>query len=390
MMPPKTDIPYVEDTITIDGITYSADMATVLSADKDIASFQLIRGVRYIGEYAFAGCQNLRIVHIPETVIRIEDFAFRDCFGLKEVHLPYYMEYISPLAFTFSEEASSQFYNSVEVFIPKDAFLRYTYMIPQFITIWSYEDYGLTDEDMEVAYGEFWYDIDGSPIYVNEDELYRMAIKDTIRFSLNVGENLNTESDREQEIYDSVLHNLFEEQLCDFLYESSLVNTGNNMIVNSVDDSFGALMEYRIMERYKLSQNYRPIKLIYDVMEVALTMGFIPSSVWQYPDDSELYGANLFNYLSAVYGEIPYGFCTEEVENDYKMSVWYNDMNIDTERLLWLFLRKYAEYGYAINVAILKRIVRQSMRMLFHIGYSYGMQYKKNTQLSLYNNRTMT
>jgi hypothetical protein len=43
----------------------------------------------------------------------------------------------------------------------------------------------LTDEDMEVAYGEFWYDIDGSPIYVNEDELYRMAIKDTIRFSLN-------------------------------------------------------------------------------------------------------------------------------------------------------------------------------------------------------------
>ncbi len=79
------DILHIEESITIDGITYSADMATVLSADKDIASFQLISGVRYIGEYAFAGCQNLRIVHIPETVVRIEDFAFRDCFGLKEV-----------------------------------------------------------------------------------------------------------------------------------------------------------------------------------------------------------------------------------------------------------------------------------------------------------------
>ncbi len=337
----QTETDHMENSITIDGITYSADMATVLSADKDIECFQLIRGVRYIGEYAFAGCQNLRVVHIPETVIRIEDFAFRDCFCLKEVHLPHYMEYISPLAFTFSEEASSRFYISIEVFIPKDAFLRYTYMIPQFIAIWNYKDYGLTDEDMEVAYGESWYDIDGSPIYVNEDELYRMAIKDTIRFSLKVGENLNTDSDREQKIYDSVLHSLFEEQLCDFLYESSLVNTDNHKIFNSIDDSFGALMEYRIMERYKLSQNYRPIELIYDVMEVALTMGFIP------------------------------------VENDSKMSVWYYDMKIDTERLLWLFLREYAEYGYAINVAILKRIIRQSMRMLFHIGYSYGMQYKK-------------
>ena len=65
-------IPHIEDSITINGITYSADMATVLSADKDITSFQLTRGVRYIGEYAFAGCQKLRIVHMPEMVIRIE------------------------------------------------------------------------------------------------------------------------------------------------------------------------------------------------------------------------------------------------------------------------------------------------------------------------------
>lgn len=382
-MLPQTDIPHIEDSITIDGITYSADIATVLSADKDITSFQLIRGVRYIGEYAFAGCQNLRIVHIPETVIRIEDFAFRDCSGLKEVHLPYYMEYISPLAFTFSEEASPIFYNNVEVFIPKDAFLRYAYMIPQFISIWSNDDYGLIDEDMEEAYGEDWDDIDGSPIYVNEDELYRMAIKDNIRYRLKAGENLTVDTDKEQEIYDSVLHRLFEEQLCVFLCESNLVNTDNHKIINSIDESFGALMNYRIMERYKLSQNYRPIKLIFDVMKVALPMGFIPSSIWQYPDDPELYGENLFNYLMAVYGYIPHGFYTEEVENDSTMLVWYNDMKIDTERLLGLFLREYVEYGYAINVAILKRIVRQSMRMLFHIGYSYGMLYKKIIQQGL-------
>ena len=92
-------------TITINGFTYSADMATVLSVDKGILSLNgMQRGVRYIGEGAFAGCENLRIVRIPDTVINIEDFAFRDCPNIQEVYLPYGMEYISPLVFTFLEE----------------------------------------------------------------------------------------------------------------------------------------------------------------------------------------------------------------------------------------------------------------------------------------------
>lgn len=95
----------ISDTITINGFTYSADMATVLSVDKGILSLnEMQRGVRYIGEGAFAGCENQRIVRIPDTVISIEDFAFRDCPNIQEVYLPYGMEYISPLAFTFLEE----------------------------------------------------------------------------------------------------------------------------------------------------------------------------------------------------------------------------------------------------------------------------------------------
>ena len=373
----QTETDHMENSITIDGITYSADMATVLSADKDIECFQLIRGVRYIGEYAFAGCQNLRFILIPETVIRIEDFAFRDCFCLKEVHLPHYMEYISPLAFTFSEGTTGSFYNSIKVIIPKEAFLEYAYMIPQYISVWSCEDYGLTEEDMERKCGENWIETNGTPIYVNENELYRMAIKDTIRYSLKVGENLTIDSDKGKEIYQSVQHSLFEEQMCAFLYESDLVNTDNHKIVNSVDDSFGVLMEYRIMERYIFSQNYRPIELIYAVMEEALIMGFIPSSMWQQPDNPEYYGANLFNHLQYVYGDATCGFYEDVVKKNKTMSDWYSEMRIDTQKLLWMFLQKYAEYGYAINVAILKHITRQSMRMLFHIGYSYGMQYKR-------------
>ena len=43
----------ISDTITINGFTYSADMATVLSVDKGTSSLnEMQRGVRYIGEGA--------------------------------------------------------------------------------------------------------------------------------------------------------------------------------------------------------------------------------------------------------------------------------------------------------------------------------------------------
>ena len=167
------------DTISINGFTYSTDMATVVSVDKEVYSLNGIeRGVRYIGKGAFSGCENLRIVQIPETVIRIEDFAFRDCPNIQELHLPHDMEYISPLAFTFSKESGSRFYNTnFKVFIPQNAYLKYTFMIPQYISDMDCDSYGLTEEDLESIDG--WDEHNGLPIYVDENELYRMVIADT-------------------------------------------------------------------------------------------------------------------------------------------------------------------------------------------------------------------
>lgn len=362
------------ETITIDGVTYSVDMATVLSADKGITSFQLIRGVRRIGEYAFAGCQNLRVVRIPETVIRIEDFAFRDCFALHEVHLPYYMEYISSLAFTYSEGDINRFYMyPLKVFIPKKAFLRYAYMIPQYISEYDYEEYGLTDNDMAEVEG--WNTDEGLPISVNEDELYRIAIKDYLQYRYMIGDYECTDEPHDiQQIYNSVFHYIFNNGLCDFLNESELIETDDEHIINNIDDSFGALMEHRIRERYKLSQNYRPIELIYDTLGDALQLGFVTVSTEKIKSNAhEFYGDMLFKYLQHCYGNAVCGYYCQIVENDSALKELYDKMDIDTEKVLNCFILRYNENGLPINVKSLKRIIRQTMKILFHIGYSYGI-----------------
>ena len=68
------------------------------------------------------------MVRIPETVIRIEDYAFRDCTAIQEMYLPYYIEYISPLAFTNSDESEPFYLCIPNVHIPKDAFRKYAYL----------------------------------------------------------------------------------------------------------------------------------------------------------------------------------------------------------------------------------------------------------------------
>ena len=41
-----------------------------------------------IGDYAFASCQNLREITIPDSVISIGDYAFKECSGLTSVTIP--------------------------------------------------------------------------------------------------------------------------------------------------------------------------------------------------------------------------------------------------------------------------------------------------------------
>lgn len=334
------------NAITIDGFTYSKDMATVLMVDKSIATLdKMQRGVRYIGKGAFAGCKNLRIVHLPETVIWIEDFAFCDCCNIQELYLHYDIEYISPLAFTFSEEVNGRFYNcNFKTYFPNETFLKYAYMIPQLVSEERYADYGFTSNDLEDTEG--WDYLTGIPIYIGEDELYRITIEDYIirKYSANghieFDSNLRTEDVRK--IYQIVLHDVF----CKCAKEVTLIKVDESFLSHHSDEEIEFVISYFITNWAKHSPNTRPIELLRSMV--------------------------------CYFGRLGFSDATE-TEIEMQVSSIQSDLfSVDSRKLLDDYFAQYSASGYHINTQLLKSIVRESMMLMYHIGYRLGCVHKKN------------
>ena len=234
--------PFFSDSILIGGYRYSVDMATVLSAPKEITSLDgMQRGVRYIGKGAFSGCEKLRVVNIPMTVIRIEDFAFQDCYNIQELNLPYDIEYISPLAFVSLRKDSHFFLQIPRVVFPKEEFIRYAQTIPQYVSEKNAGKYGLKDEMLEEVDG---YDIiDGLPICINEHELYRVVILTAVEYSHCSGVNNDNYQRLEGHIERGIL-GIVLRYAKSFITEKELVDAVDYPIINNIDDSFSFVINH--------------------------------------------------------------------------------------------------------------------------------------------------
>ena len=71
------------DTVTADGCTYTKDMKTLLTAQKDITTATIPDGVTKIGENAFKDCTELTNITIPNSVTEIGFFTFSGCENLE-------------------------------------------------------------------------------------------------------------------------------------------------------------------------------------------------------------------------------------------------------------------------------------------------------------------
>ena len=56
----------------------------VYNGDKNITSFEIPDGVKFIGSNAFEGCNKLEFVKIPNGVLSISNHAFFNCRMLRE------------------------------------------------------------------------------------------------------------------------------------------------------------------------------------------------------------------------------------------------------------------------------------------------------------------
>lgn len=371
--------------ITIQGITYSDDMATVLAADRDIPSFDLIRGVRNIGSHAFADCKNLKVIHIPETVIRIEDFAFLNCTSIRELQLPYYMEYISPLAFTNSDPAGRFLLAIPKISFPKESFFRYAYMLPQYISWLDHDDYGVPFHELEAR--EEWDDILGLPTIINEHEIYRMIILNDLKGRYLIADDLEREtvvSDSDEKEIIEVVWKLALESTT-FLQADSLVGTDEYPIIVSIDETFAAILEKKVADSYEFGwTRYRPITSMEDSLRESLLWGYILPVIWSVPDDPEVYGKDLFIYCKASYGDLVGHFENGYLKGDRQMvEEWHDTILIkDHLKILSYYLEYYNKKSYEITIPLLRKAFLSCMKMMFHIGFSYGMKYRKEQKLA--------
>lgn len=75
---------------------------TLVSCDKNVEHVEIPYGVRVIGERAFAGCHNLRVVMLPSSLRKISAKGFYDCKALEKVELPSGLCELGEEAFAFT------------------------------------------------------------------------------------------------------------------------------------------------------------------------------------------------------------------------------------------------------------------------------------------------
>lgn len=370
----------IGEGITIGNITYSDDLATVLSADKDITSFELIRGVRVIGTNAFAGCRNLRVVRIPETVIRIEDYAFRDCTYIRDLYLPFYIEYISPLAFTNSHPDKEHPYQLriPNVHIPKDAFRKYAYLLPQYIDWMDCEEYDIPLYELEED-DEFDY-LQGLPIFIDEHEALRMAVVDGLDKELVLPEDLerdvvvnsSVEKDIVKEMWSCALKD------CGFLLERELVDSKDYPVIDNIDKSFGLILASMVKNTYSFGWACNgPMSMIENALSEALQWGAILPIIWETPDDNELYGDGLYFYCHSTYGDLVGYFQENVLKEACEMERWNEQVRLNYHGILESYVKQYTRRGYAITIPLFQKLFHDCMRMMFQIGFSYGLKYRR-------------
>ena len=71
------------------GVKYSKDWKRLLKAPESLSGkYSIRKGVKVIGNRAFAFCNSLTIINIPNSVITIGNSAFLDCVSLTNINIP--------------------------------------------------------------------------------------------------------------------------------------------------------------------------------------------------------------------------------------------------------------------------------------------------------------
>lgn len=86
---------------SVDGVLFDKNLATIVAFPMGKATTYIIpEGTATIGDYAFAGCNNLSVVTIASSITSIGNWAFEGCYGLTALTIPEKVTQIGNYAFS--------------------------------------------------------------------------------------------------------------------------------------------------------------------------------------------------------------------------------------------------------------------------------------------------
>lgn len=79
----------------VDGVLFNKNASVLLRFTKtDASSYTIPNGVKEIGDYAFANCENLNEIVISQEVAAVRDYAFYNCNNVISISIPDSVTYI--------------------------------------------------------------------------------------------------------------------------------------------------------------------------------------------------------------------------------------------------------------------------------------------------------
>jgi hypothetical protein len=295
------------------------------------------------------------------------------------------MEYISPLAFTNSDPAGRFHLVIPKISFPKESYQLYAYLLPQYISWLDHDDYGVSLYELEER--EDWDDILGLPIVIDAHEIYRMIILNDLRETFLIAHDIEDKAavtDSDEKEITKAIQKIALENSTSFQAED-LVEIGDYPIIDSIDDTFAAILEKKVSDSYEFGwTRHRPITCMEDSLRESLLWGYILPVIWSVPDDPELYGKELFIYCKASYGDLVGHFENGYLKGDRQMVEEWHDTILmkDHLKILSYYLEYYNKKSYEITIPLLRKAFLSCMKMMFHIGFSYGMKYRKEQKLA--------
>ena len=83
------------------------------------------------------------------------------------------------------------------------------------------------------------------------------------------------------------------------------------------------------------------------------------------------------DFISIVIRDLVGYFQENVLKEACEMERWNEQVRLNYHGILESYVKQYTRRGYAITIPLFQKLFHDCMRMMFQIGFSYGLKYRR-------------